>query len=77
MEYSRSKKLSIAGKKSASIQQNERRSKNEKLFCVLCEQYFNKVGHNEPIFNGWDVDILIYDLKIAILWNGVWHYKKK
>lgn len=76
MKQSRFKKLSIAGKKSASIQRNERRSKNEKLLCDLCEQYFDKVGHNEPIFNGWDADVLIYDLKIAILWNGVWHYKK-
>lgn len=76
MKQSRFKKLSISGKKSTSMQQNERRSKNEKLFCDLCEQYFDKVGHNEPIFNGWDADVLIYDLKIAILWNGVWHYKK-
>lgn len=76
MEQSRFKKLSIASKKSAFIQRNERRSKNEKLFCELCEQYFNKVGHNESIFNGWDADVLIYDLKIAILWNGAWHYKK-
>lgn len=28
------------------------------------------------MFNGWDADIIIEDLKIAILWNGKWHYEK-
>jgi len=28
------------------------------------------------MFNGWDADVIIEDLKIAILWNGIWHYKK-
>ena len=31
---------------------------------------------NEPIFNGWDADIIIEDLKVAVLWNGKWHYEK-
>jgi hypothetical protein len=31
---------------------------------------------NEPIFNGWDADIIIEDYKIAVLWNGKWHYEK-
>lgn len=69
-------KLSEAGKKSAQIQSNIRRSKNEKLFCQLCEEYFDKVTHNDPIFNGWDADVLIWDYKIAVLWNGKWHYEK-
>lgn len=30
---------------------------------------------NEPMFNGWDADIVIPSKKIAILWNGAWHYK--
>lgn len=69
-------KMSAAGKKSAAKQGAYRRSKNEKLFCEKCEKCFVNVGHNEPIFNGWDADILIHDLKIAVLWNGPWHYKK-
>ena len=69
-------KLSEAGRKSASVQGESRRSKNEKYFCELCEKYFKRVTHNECIFNGWDADIIIHDIKFAILWNGPWHYKK-
>ena len=65
---------SIAGRYAASC--IKRRSKNEIAFCELCEKHFNDVKHNEAIFNGWDVDIIIEDLKIAILWNGKWHYEK-
>lgn len=48
------------------------------MFCNLCEDYFGKerVLHNEPIFNDWDADIILLDYKLAILWNGPWHYKK-
>jgi len=61
-----------------SAQNQNRRSKNEIEFCELCEEYFGKdnVLHNEPIFNGWDADIIIPELKIAIVWNGIWHYKQ-
>lgn len=62
------------GIKSAKSQQ--RRSKNEIYFCELCESYFKDVQHNESIFNGWDADIIINDIKYAILWNGIWHYKQ-
>lgn len=62
------------GKKLVALQ--NLRSKNEIAFCQLCEQYFGKenVLHNAVMFNGWDADIIIPDLKIAILWNGPWHY---
>lgn len=69
-------KLSAAGRHSVDIQSESRRSKNEKLFCELCEKFFRNVRHNEPIFNGWDADIIIEDAKVAILWNGKWHYQK-
>ena len=69
-------KLSEAGRKSASIQAKNRRSKNEQYFYELCNEYFNEVKHNEPIFNGWDADVIIVDIKYAILWNGPWHYKQ-
>lgn len=52
------------------------RSKNEIHFADLCKEYFEKVLCNEPIFNGWDADVIIEDIKYAVLWNGVWHYKK-
>ena len=46
------------------------------MFCKLCEQEFKDVLHNEPIFNNWDADIILKEYKIAVLWNGIWHYKK-
>lgn len=69
-------KLSLAGRKSATRQFNAKRSKNEIDFYNLCYQEFQDVEHNKPIFNGWDADILIPKLKIAIQWNGPWHYRQ-
>ena len=63
-----------AGQKSA-MKQNKR-SKNEIYFAELCMNYFQNVLCNAPIFNGWDADIIIKDYKVAVLWNGIWHYKK-
>ena len=64
----------IGGLKSV-ISQN-RRSKNEIAFAELCKSKFSDVSFNNPIFNGWDADIVIEDYKVAILWNGKWHYEK-
>ena len=68
-------KLRNAGLKSSSIQAETRRSKNEIYFYELCKNEFKNVTHNENIFNGWDADVLIYDYRVAVLWNGNWHYK--
>lgn len=65
-----------AGLRSAEVQAETRRSKNEIYFCELCENYFKEVKHNEPMFNGWDADVIIEDIKYAILWNGPWHYQE-
>jgi len=65
---------SNAGKISAQSQQ--KRSKNEILFAKFCIEKFKNVLLNEPIFNSWDADIILNDEKVAILWNGIWHYKK-
>ena len=66
----------IGGRRSAASQQ--KRSKHEIEFCNKCEEYFGKenVLHNVPIFNGWDADIILPQYKLAILWNGPWHYYK-
>lgn len=64
------------GLASVSIQSKNRRSKNEIYFAELCEQRFSEVKFNEPMFNGWDADVIIEDLKLAVLWNGKWHYEK-
>lgn len=61
---------------SSQKQKENRRSKNEIYFSELCKNKFKKVLTNEPIFNGWDADIIIEDFKIAVLWNGKWHYEK-
>lgn len=66
---------SDAGKLSAAKQ--VRRSKDEIALYNLCESHFDKVTNNDTsIANGWDADILIHDIKTAILWNGPWHYKE-
>lgn len=66
----------IAGLKSVEKQSSERRSKNEILFAEKCGKLFDNVSTNKPIFNGWDADIIIENYKLAILWNGKWHYEK-
>ena len=65
-----------AGLKSSKIQSETRRSKNEHFFAKLCQEYFKEVETNKQMFNGWDADVIIHDVKIAVLWNGNWHYKK-
>jgi len=66
----------IGGRASAKVQSETRRSKNEILFSELCKEHFNVVLTNEPLFNGWDADVIIEDIKVAVLWNGKWHYEK-
>lgn len=69
-------KASYMGKKSVTVQSKSRRSKNEIYFAELCKNRFKDVKFNEPMFNGWDADVIIEDLKLAVLWNGNWHYSK-
>ena len=64
------------GQRSASIQQKTRRSKNEIRFFELCANHFTQVTSNDQMFNGWDADVIIHDIKTAVLWNGKWHYEK-
>jgi len=66
----------IGGRISAKSQQ--RRSKNEIFFAELCEDFFGKddIQCNNPIFQGWDADVIILSKKMAVLWNGQWHYKQ-
>lgn len=66
--------FSMMGRISSASQ--NRRSKNEIRFAQLCKKFFKNVGVNVPMFNGWDADVIIYDKNVAVLWNGVWHYKK-
>lgn len=76
--YKRGKKGGIT-----SASKQVRRSKGEIMFSDLCITYYGKhdVLCNENIFkdkngNFWDADIIIKSLKIAILYNGIWHYRQ-
>lgn len=53
-----------------------KRSKNEIELYQLCSTKWPNVTHNEPIINGWDADIIIPHVKVAVLWNGPWHYQE-
>ncbi len=64
----------IGGKVSASRQ--TRRSINEIYFYNLCCWMFDEVLNNVPMFDGWDCDVILPNEKIAIAWNGIYHYKK-
>jgi len=68
--------LKIGGKRGGMLATKVKRSKNEILFAELCQQHFKNVLVNEKIFDGWDADVILPDLKIAILWNGIWHYEQ-
>ncbi len=67
------KNFSLQGRKNKNI--GVKRSKDEIELFELCNNYYNNVTSNEKIFNFWDADILLNDYKIAILWNGPWHYQ--
>ena len=64
----------IAGKNSA--QKRVRRSKDEITLFNLCKAIFKDAKSNSIIAEGWDADIVIESHKVAILWNGPWHYKE-
>lgn len=78
-------KLKENGRKGGLISSktSPNRSKAEIYFSELCMEYFTKpaITCNEQFFidkNGgkWDADMIIHHLKIAILYNGIWHYKE-
>ena len=58
-----------------SATKQSKRSKNEVYFSELCQPYFS-ITTNEPFFDGWDADVIIHSDKIAILWDGIWHFKQ-
>lgn len=60
-----------------SARKTVKRSKDEIALAELCSSFFKYVTTNDnSIANGWDADILLHDHKIAVLWNGPWHYKE-
>lgn len=71
-EECRHKQYQMAGLASAAAR--KLRSKDEISLFNYCSKHFN-VENNIVICNGWDADIILRDEKIAIMWNGPWHYK--
>lgn len=58
-----------------SIHRKTGRSYNEMYFYQLVKEKFPDALNNKFIFNGYDADVIIPSLKLAIHWNGIWHYK--
>lgn len=52
------------------------RSRDEIRLFELCSELWRSVRHNESLVDGWDADIIVDDIKVAVLWNGPWHYRK-
>lgn len=69
-----SKLASERGRKSSQVR--GRRSKGEIALYEMCESRFSNVKPNYVIAEGWDADIVLLDHKIAIMWNGGWHYQE-
>jgi hypothetical protein len=63
----------MTGVKVASLA--NRRSKQEIELFELILSIHPETLPNHKIVNGWDADIYIPTLKVAIMWNGPWHYK--
>lgn len=53
-----------------------KRSKQEVELFELCKSAFSNVTSNEKLVDGWDADVVIHDIRTAILWNGPWHYRE-
>jgi len=64
------------GSKTSSLEFHKRnRSSNEKMFFAKIKEIYPDAIANKRLFDGWDADIIIPSQKLAIHWNGVWHYK--
>lgn len=51
------------------------RSKGEKLLAEKLAKIGANVITNKHMFSGYDADIILPDYKLAIHWNGAWHWK--
>ena len=67
-------KLREAGKHSAQVQKERRRSKIEALFFEKIKKIFKDAEPNKVLVDGWDTDVFLPTERIAIFWNGACHY---
>lgn len=64
------------GRVTSSLEFHKRnRSSNEKMFFAKIKELCPDAIANKRLFDGWDADIIIPSQKLAIHWNGIWHYK--
>jgi hypothetical protein len=88
-EYNKSEVYKAIGKDNgrkggiASAAKQTRRSQAEILFADLCREHFgdDDIICNVPYFrdknnNFWDADIIIKSERVAVCYNGIWHYKQ-
>lgn len=67
---------SRGGRKTASLPWASRtRSKNERYLASLLSSIFPNALFNKRMFGEYDSDIILPDQKIAVHWNGPFHYK--
>jgi len=52
-----------------------KRSKQEIELFELVRRAYPEALSNKVIAEGWDADIVLEGYKIAVMWNGPWHYK--
>jgi len=62
-------------KASTGLKAERFRSKSERLLYDKIKTIFPDAVHNQWIFDGYDADIIIPSIKVAIHWNGPWHYR--
>jgi very-short-patch-repair endonuclease len=51
-----------------------RRSKSERNLCsILRKEKFRVIANDRSLCNGFEIDVLLPDYKVAIEWNGIYH----
>lgn len=66
--------MALGGRNSAK--KRNLRSKDEIALYEMCRDRWHDTVANGVIAEGWDADIIIPSKKVAILWNGPWHYRE-
>lgn len=62
--------------KALAVRTKTSRSALEIEFYELVKKHFPNATHNKIIVKCWDADVILEDQKVAILWNGPWHYQE-
>ncbi len=83
-QFSRSKKNNVFCNRSCAasfnntLKRKSRRSRCEKLLCDLLQKEFPNLeilANDKALLGGYELDIAIPSLSLAIEWNGIVHFK--